>query len=101
VFDCPDPSTKSPQRAVTTTPLQALSLLNNAFVLRMADRFAERVTRDVGPDIDGQVRRAFQLAFGRVPDEDEQRSSFQLVREHGLSELCRVLYNSSELLYVD
>ncbi|MBC7816857.1 MAG: DUF1549 domain-containing protein, partial [Planctomycetaceae bacterium] len=35
VLDCPDPSTKTPRRAVTTTPLQALSLLNNSFMLRM------------------------------------------------------------------
>ncbi|HEV3022250.1 MAG TPA: DUF1549 domain-containing protein, partial [Pirellulales bacterium] len=31
-FDCPDPSTIAPSRAVTTTPLQALSLLNDSFV---------------------------------------------------------------------
>ena len=37
-FDCPDPSTATPRRASTTTPLQALALWNNAFVLRMADR---------------------------------------------------------------
>ena len=35
-FDCPDPSTKTPRRAVTTTPLQALALMNNSFVLRQA-----------------------------------------------------------------
>ncbi len=42
-FDCPDPSAKAPARAVTITPLQALSLLNNRFVLEMADEFAERL----------------------------------------------------------
>ena len=29
-FDCPDPAATVPRRAVTTTPLQALSLLNNS-----------------------------------------------------------------------
>lgn len=101
VFDCPDPSTKTPQRAVTTTPLQALSLLNNGFVLRMADQFSGRVEREVGQDIEQQVRRAFKLALSRDVDPDELRLSSEFVREHGLSELCRVLYNSSELLYVD
>ena len=42
-FDCPDPSVKTPRRSVTTTPLQALGLMNNAFVLRQAKYFAERV----------------------------------------------------------
>ena len=39
-FDCPDPSTATPKRGSTTTPLQALSLMNNSFTLRMADHFA-------------------------------------------------------------
>src|SRR5271168_1633169 len=47
-FDCPDPSTTAPRRAITTTPLQALTLLNNALVLHLADTFASRLTREVG-----------------------------------------------------
>ena len=101
VFDCPDPSTKTPQRAVTTTPLQALSLLNNGMVLRMADRFAERVNREAGNDPALQIRRVFDLAYGRQPDSQEQQVCSTLVREHGLGELCRVIYNSNEMLYVD
>jgi len=33
-FDCPDPSVKTPRRGITTTPLQALALMNNSFVQR-------------------------------------------------------------------
>lgn len=46
-FDCPDPSTITPRRSVTTTPLQALALMNNSFVLRMADSLAEAASRDI------------------------------------------------------
>src|SRR2546430_10870888 len=49
-FDCPDPSVKMPQRGATTTPLQALGLMNGSFVLRQAHRFAERVKPDAGSD---------------------------------------------------
>src|ERR1051326_6979340 len=35
-FDCPDPSVKTPRRGVTTTPLQALALMNSSFVQRQA-----------------------------------------------------------------
>jgi hypothetical protein len=35
-FDCPDPSVKTPRRGVTTTPLQALGLMNGSFVQRQA-----------------------------------------------------------------
>ena len=45
-LDCPDPSTATPRRAVTTTPLQALSLLNSDFMLRMIDHFAQRLERE-------------------------------------------------------
>ena len=54
-FDCPDPSTTAPRRPVTTTPLQALSLMNNALVLYLSDAFAARLSREAGPDVDQQV----------------------------------------------
>ena len=65
VFDCPDPSTTSPRRALTTTPLQALALLNNSFVLRMADRFADRVARESGAEPEEQVARRISSPFAR------------------------------------
>ncbi len=71
-LDCPDPSSTSPRRAVTTTPLQALSLLNNTFVLHVVDKFAERIARDVGAEPVRQVERAYRLAYGRAPTAVEQ-----------------------------
>jgi hypothetical protein len=101
VFDCPDPSTLTPDRAITTTPLQALALMNNSFVLRMSDRFAARLVREAGDDAPPQVDRAFQLAYGRpsAPEETELATAF--IREHGLAAFCRVVLNSNEFLYVD
>jgi hypothetical protein len=101
VFDCPDPSTTTPKRAVTTTPLQALSLLNDSFMLRMSDRLAERVERDAGRDDAAQVRRAYELCFGRATREDELAAGAAFVADHGLPAFCRVLFNSNEFLYVD
>ena len=51
VFDCPDPSTTTPRRAVTTTPLQALAMMNNVLVLRLSAHFADRVEREAGKDV--------------------------------------------------
>ncbi|MBZ2183295.1 MAG: DUF1549 domain-containing protein [Bryobacter sp.] len=99
-LDCPLPSMKTPKRSVTTTSLQALSLMNNPFVNRMAKAFAERVTREVGQPEEAQVRRAFELALGRSPEKAEVGSSLELVREAGLESLCWSLFNSSEFLYV-
>jgi len=101
VFDCPDPSTKTPKRAVTVTPLQALTLMNNSFVLRMSDRFADRLQSEVGDDVQDLVRRAYQLAYNRNPDEEESNDAVSFVAAHTLSDFCRVIINSNEFLHVD
>lgn len=101
VFDCPDPSTKTPKRAVTVTPLQALSLMNNSFVLRMADRISDRVESDAGRDPENQLKRLYQLTYGRLPDEDELAAVTSFVEKYGMPEFCRVALNSNEFLYLD
>src|SRR5262245_6926751 len=94
-FDCPEPSVKSPRRSVTTTPIQALGLMNNPFVLRQARDMAKRIESDRDP-----VTRAYLLAFGRAPTGPESERAARLVRDHGLANLCWVLLNASEFLYV-
>jgi hypothetical protein len=100
-FDCPDPSTATPRRGTTTTPLQALALMNNSFTLRMADHFAERVQKDRPDNVDQQIARAFELAYGRAASEREATAAADFVGQHGLSAFCRVLLNSNGFLYVD
>jgi len=99
-LDCPDPSTKTPARGITTTPLQALSLMNNSFVQRQSARFAERVKNEAGADIAAQARHAWSLALCREPHQDETEAAKRLIRLHGLESLCWTLLNSSEFLYV-
>jgi hypothetical protein len=100
-FDCPDPSATAPRRAVTTTPLQALALLNNALALQMARLFAQRLEREAGRDIDMQIDRAYLLAFGRLPGATERQVARQAVQQHGLVVLTRAIFNSNEFVYVD
>jgi hypothetical protein len=100
-FDCPDPSTTAPKRAVTTTPLQVLSLLNNSFSLRMAEKFAARVKREVGDDAKAQSARAIELALGRKASDEELELAAKAVREQGLFVLTRALINSNEFLFVE
>ena len=42
-LDCADPSIMTPRRNTTLTSIQALALLNNPFVVRQAEHFAERL----------------------------------------------------------
>ena len=100
-FDCPDPSATAPKRATTTTPLQALALMNNALVLQMSDLLAERVSREVGTNVDKQVAKVYQLAYGREADADEIESVLKFVEKHGLPAFCRVVFNSNEFVVVE
>lgn len=99
-FDCPDPGTKTPKRSITTTPQQALGLMNNAFVWRQADALTVRVRKEAGDDVTGQTQRVFRLLLGREARADEVGPAGELVKMHGLRHLCWVLYNSSEYLYL-
>ena len=101
VLDCPDPSTTAPKRAVTTTPLQALALLNNSFLLRMADKLADRINSEGHETNSAKVTQAFERVLQRPPATNELTLSIKLVEEHGLPALARVLFNSNEFLYVD
>ena len=99
-FDCPDPSATSPMRASTTTPLQALSLMNNALVFRMADHIAARVEREAGAKTADQIDRVCELVYCRKADPDEIRLASRFVEQYGLASWCRVILNSNEFLYV-
>jgi Protein of unknown function (DUF1553) len=100
-LDCPDPANFTPKRLTTTTPLQSLALYNNEFMLRQSRYLAERIERDTSNDVSVQINRAFQLAFGRQPTEQESRLAMNFVDQQGLYSLCRSLLNSNEFVYVD
>ena len=99
-FDCPDAGQIAPKRTTSTTPLQALNLLNSRFMLQQAKFFSERLEREA-KDEAGQVQRGFRLAFQREPTEVEQTAALRLVRDHGLAAFCRALFNANEFLFVD
>jgi hypothetical protein len=99
-FDCPDAGQATPKRTVSTTPLQALSLLNSPFAVDQAGYFAQRVRRDVGDDVARQCETAFRLALGRDPRPDEAAGAKTLVEQFGLPALCRAIYNANEFLQV-
>jgi len=100
-FDCPDAGQVQPKRTSSTTPLQALNMLNGEFLLDQANRFANRVEREAGSDPGLQVARAIELAFGRQASDRELAAGRDLVAAHGLPILCRSLYNASEFITVN
>jgi len=99
-FDQPDCTFSAPKRAETTTPLQALTMLNHSFTLDMAAALAERLQKEVGEYAEAQVHLAYQLCYSRQPADGELSDCLALVKQQSLAALCRVLLNTSELIYV-
>src|SRR5205823_804607 len=116
-FDGPDTNASTAERTISTTPLQALFLMNDPFVHEQARRFAARLLAERADDT-ARVERAFLLAFGRPPTVEEQRQAenyLQQVRERlraagvpddqrparAWESIARVLFLSSEFVYVN
>ena len=100
-FDCPDPSTTAPRRNVSNTPIQALSLMNNAVVLYLSDALAARLEREAGPEAARRAEQAYRLVLNRPPSEAELQEAATVVQQFSAAVLARALYNSNEFLYVD
>ncbi len=99
-LDCADSSQSTPKRNETLTSLQALALLNNKFNLVMAERFSMRIQSEA-KSLPEQVRRAVSLVIQRELSAKEIEELTQYTRSHGLKNLCRLLYNLSEFVYLD
>ena len=101
-FDCPDAGQTMARRRQSTTPIQALNLVNSPFTIQVAEAFAARVERETaageGDTPERQAATAVRLALGRAPTPEEFGDGAALVREHSLSALCRVLINTSEFV---
>jgi hypothetical protein len=96
-FDCPDPAVATPQRTVSNTAVQALTLFNNDFVVKQAGLLAERVEREHAAD---PVRGVYELLFGRAPSVRERELARVFLKQNPLSLYCRVLINSNQFVYV-
>ena len=99
-FDCPDPAVATPQRSVSNTPVQALTLLNNEFVLGQAGALARRVEREAGSATAAQVQRLYELLFGRKAEAKEVTWGVSFVQSNNLALYARALLNTNEFLYV-
>jgi hypothetical protein len=95
-LDCADPSQLVDKRGETTTALQAMALLNNAFMVRMAEHFASNSEKEADP-----IARAIELALSREVKPAERALLQDFADKHGLPAMCRLLFNFSEFSFVD
>ena len=99
-LDGADASQLTPKRNESVTAPQALALLNNEFVLVHSKAFAEWLVKQ-SADRGRQIGTACERVWGRPPSDDERKALAAYAGKHGLANLCRVLFNSNEFLFVD
>ena len=100
-LDCADPSMRVDKRNESLSPLQALALLNNGFMISQARHFAARLEQEQPGNLAAQIERAHWLAFGRAPAPAESRKFAAFAQSHGLPNLCRLLLNLNEFSFAD
>lgn len=115
VFDLADGFASTARRNVTTTPVQALLMVNSPFMAEQAKAFAERLVKAHPKSDEAQVTTAFRLAFGREASRDELDGSLDFLakqalrvggdasaaRRVALIDFCQVLLNANEFVYLD
>jgi hypothetical protein len=99
-FDFPDCGQVRAKRPVSTTPLQALNLMNSDFVIEQSEKIAARAKAQSNNDDVAAVNRCFALLLGRVPEDQERDACLQLAESEDLSLVCRALMNSNEFAFL-
>ncbi len=131
LFDMPDTNETCGRRNRTTTPPQALFILNSELILSEARAFAGRVLAEAGTDPYAAIGGAYRLAFGRDPSGDEVTltrnfldrqtelargraansakfalptplpDGYEPAAGAAFTDLCHALLNANEFIYVD
>jgi hypothetical protein len=130
-FDMPDTHESCPRRDVTTSPIQALTMLNSAPAMEWAEGLAARVLESGGANREAQIAVAFKLAYSRPPTPEESKIAFDFLQRHraivaaraesggkiasagppiagvdavdaaALVDFCHMLINSNEFVYIN
>jgi hypothetical protein len=130
-FDMPDTHESCPRRDVTTSPIQALTMLNSAPAMEWAQGLAGRVLEAGHADREVQIAAAYKLAYSRLPTTQEWKMAFDFLRRHRaivaararsggklaspaslpagvdavdaatLVDFCHMLINSNEFVYIN
>jgi hypothetical protein len=74
--------------------------LNASFIIEQSRLLAERLEREAD-STEERIRRAFWLALGREPEDDEFTGATDLIETQGLPIFCRALFNANEFVYVN
>lgn len=117
-FDRPIPFTTFGKRNISNVPAQSLLMMNNPFVIQLAEEMACRITA-TGMDIDQRIEYIYTKAFSRLPTEKEKSdadaflhilaSKYKITDGDAKAVLqnldiwrdyCHIVFNSKEFIYL-
>jgi hypothetical protein len=115
-FDMPVPFQAMGRRTVTNVPAQALTLMNDPFVIEQAAVWARKTLRDESLPPEACIDTMYRQAFGRGPTAEERRAAFEFLTaqatQHGVSfaavprheatwaDFAHALINTKEFIFV-
>jgi cytochrome c553 len=103
LFDAPDASMVSGSRSTTSSPLQALFMMNNTSLAKQSAAFADRIAAQAGPR---QIEFAWMAALGRPPTARERELAAKFLQTSGrqdraLAPLAQSLFCTAEFSTID
>jgi hypothetical protein len=112
-FDYPVTFTPIGRRGSATIPAQALTLMNDPFVVGQAQRWAERTLAQEGSTAEQRIVALYQTAFSRDPSAEEVATAIDFLQSQSLrhgtgsddprvwTDLCHVLINVKEFIFIE
>ena len=109
LFDGADPNSSTGARQISTTPLQSLFVMNDAFVHERAAKLAGRLLRE-RPDDASRIAGAFEILYARPAEPEEMQmaaghlaelASGQCPPDQAWQSLTRALLAANEFIYLD
>ncbi len=80
LFDLPNPNLVGAKREETTSPSQALFLMNNAFVQDESLHLARKLIQDGHLSEKQRIQQAYLAAYQRVPTPDEVKGASKFIK---------------------
>jgi hypothetical protein len=117
-FDTPVPFSTMGRRNVSNVPAQALCLLNDPLVIGQSRLWAKRLSREPAQSFKQRIDRLYLAALGRAPTDQEAHASLEFLTGQSpaqagapvpgseppveaWADLCHVLINMKEFIFVD
>jgi hypothetical protein len=97
LYDAPPPMQHTPMRYLTINPLQALFVMNSAFVQRLASELADAVGTGVAPA--EVVKTLYRNVFSRDATQDELALGVKYLAGADVARYAQALLSTNEVIF--